>query len=135
MPRKGPSTLEGLKQQSLLTRRQENNTRERMIKKTSAIVLNIEKCALGQLEMTQTQFNACRLWMDKTIPSLSAIQHVDVDEVSSLSREELENRIKALVEQNPMIGMISGIDKAINEVNTVKTIVPIKEKDDDTEVS
>ena len=135
MPRKGPSTLEGLKQQSLLTRRQENNTRERMIKKTSAIVLNIEKCALGQLEMTQTQFNACRLWMDKTIPSLSAIQHVDVDEVSSLSREELENRIKALVEQNPMIGMISGIDKAINEVNTVKTITPKIVKDDDTEVS
>jgi len=130
MPRTGPSNLKQLKNQSLLTRRQEQNTRERMIKKTSAIVLKIEKAALGDLEMSQTQLAACKLWMDKTIPSLSSVQHVDVDEVSSLSREELENRIKALVEQNPMIGMISGIDKAINEVNTVKTI--IKDSDDDS---
>jgi len=131
MPRTGPSNLKQLKNQSLLTRRQEQNTRERMIKKTSAIVLKIEKAALGDLEMSQTQLAACKLWMDKTIPSLSSVQHVDVDEVSSLSREELENRIKALVEQNPMIGMIAGIDKAINEVNTVKTIKPVKEESDD----
>lgn len=132
MPRTGPSNLKQLKNQSLLTRRQEQNTRERMIKKTSAIVLKIEKAALGDLEMSQTQLAACKLWMDKTIPSLSSVQHVDVDEVSSLSREELENRIKALVEQNPMIGMIAGIDKAINEVNTVKTIIKDTDTDDDS---
>ena len=108
-----------------------------MIKKTGAVVLQVEKCALGQLELTNTQFQACKLWMDKTVPSLSSVQHVDVDELSSLSREELENRAKLMLEQNPMLAMLIGADKAINEVNTVKTIVPIKEKeeDDDTEVS
>lgn len=131
MPRTGPSNLKQLKNQSLLTRRQEQNTRERMIKKTSAIVLKIEKAALGDLEMSQTQLAACKLWMDKTIPSLSSVQHVDVDEVSSLSREELENRIKALVEQNPMIGMIAGIDSAINNVKTVKTIKAVDQEEDD----
>ena len=128
MPRKTAS-LETFRKKSILTKRQENNTRESMAKKTGSIVNKVEKCALGEYEMTQTQFNACRLWLDKTVPSLSAVQHVDVDELGKLSREELEHRIQTLVESNPMIGMISGIEKSINEAHTIKTIEPIESDD------
>ena len=45
--------------------------------KVSMIVDRVQKCALGQVEMGSTEFQAAKLLINKTIPDLPQVIHAD----------------------------------------------------------
>ena len=47
--------------------------RERI--RVGQVVNRVQKCAMGELEMTNVQFQAAKLLINKTIPDLPATQH------------------------------------------------------------
>lgn len=42
----------------------------------SALVHRLHQCAMGEIELTNTQVNAINALLDRSVPKLSQIQHV-----------------------------------------------------------
>ena len=65
------------------------------------IVDRVQKCALGQVEMTSTQFQAAKLLINKTIPDLPVETHVtgNVKDISHQSPYDLLTIIEGQAER------------------------------------
>jgi hypothetical protein len=71
-----------------LNRRHSDEVRAKI--QASALVHRLTQCAMGELELTNTQVNAINSLLDRSVPKLSQIQHVgDEDEpiVHKITRE------------------------------------------------
>lgn len=109
MARTDRGTVSAFKAKSQLTKRQENDSRHRMMQRVSHISNRVADCAEGNVEMTMTQLKAADMILSRTVPTLSAAQILDGAENENLTRDEILARLEQMLENNPMLGMIAGI--------------------------
>ena len=121
---KPATSLKAFRAKSVLTKRQQDDSRHRMMTRVSKMVNRIADCADGKLEMTSAQLKAAEMLLNRTVPVLSAIPMINDDDTEDLSREEIEARIKQKIEDSPMLGILAGLTP-----NTIDGTVVTKESE------
>ena len=82
-----------------ITRRQAENVRAAI--KVGNIVNRLQKAAMGEIDVTPTQLNAAKVLLDKCLPNLTATEITE--QVPEQSLEELEERLRQMIAQNPKL--------------------------------
>lgn len=57
-----------------INKRHSDEVRARI--QASALVTRLHQCAMGEIELSNTQINAINALLDRSVPKLSQIQHV-----------------------------------------------------------
>ncbi|MDH3713751.1 MAG: hypothetical protein OET44_07895 [Gammaproteobacteria bacterium] len=83
-----------------ITRRQAENVRAAI--KVGMIVDRLQKAAMGEIEMKNSELNAAKLLLDKTLPSLQAVEQTVKDD-GPKSLEEINERIRSILQANPRL--------------------------------
>jgi len=101
----------------ILTKRGEQNLRHKTALKGSQLLNRLIENALGEEEiMSANQVRSAEIILRKILPDLQATQEVQEENLSSLTRDELENRLKEASDQLPHIFQAIGLlPKAIND--------------------
>jgi hypothetical protein len=86
-----------------------------MMQRVAHISNRIADCAEGNLEMTAAQLKAAEMILNRMVPVLSAVPMINDDDTESLTREEIQTRIKQAVENNPMLAVMAGLAPKVIE--------------------
>jgi len=121
-------------QRAALTKRQEMDVRTKLMSKTSKVLSRIVAVAAGEEEMTAMEFKASELLLRKTLPDLSAVAHVEKDDLSDMSRDELLSVLGGVLESQPHLAEVPAIREAVNSAQTVNTINGVSKVVDDADV-
>lgn len=78
-----------------LTKRQADNARAAI--QVGVILQRLQECAKGQIEMSPTQVKAAQILLDKSLPTLQAIDQVIQVEAPPITPEEIEDMLKAML--------------------------------------
>ncbi len=132
-----------------LLKRQEKNVRASVAGEASTIMQRLVDQAKGELlirakddngnflrdldnkyvlipgDMTPMEMKASEIFLRKVLPDLSMVQQVERDSTDGMGRDELQQLLIGMVANNPQLALVTGIDQAINESKTVKTIEPL----------
>ena len=92
-----------------LTTRQQTDLRAKTMMRVGKLIPRLADCAEGNIEMTMPQLKAAEMLLNRTVPTLAAVQIVEDKDTENLSREEIEARIKQKLEDNPILGVMAGI--------------------------
>lgn len=109
-------------QRSILTKRQELDVRTKLMGKTTRVLNRIMAVAEGTEEMSAMEFKACELLLKKTLPDLSAVQHVEKDDLADMDRTELLSTLSAVVSANPALLNLPEVKEAVNAAQSVNDI-------------
>lgn len=96
-----------------LTRRQAENARAAI--KVGVIIQRLAAAADGQIEMSPAQIKAAQILLDKSLPTLQAIESTQIEDKPTLSAEDVDQLLKDLISdmarQDPE-GLTAMIDEA-----------------------
>ena len=106
-------------QRSALTKRQELDVRTKLMGKTTRILNKLVKVAEGAEEMSAMEFRASELILKKTLPDLSAVAHVQPDELADLGRDELIAILGGVLESQPQLAAVPEIRGVVNQAQSV----------------
>ncbi|MCP5004807.1 MAG: hypothetical protein GY941_12830 [Planctomycetes bacterium] len=73
-------------------------------------------------DMTPMEMKASEIFLRKVLPDLSMVQAVERDSTDGMGRDELTQLLVGMVANNPQLALVTGLDQAINQEKTVKTI-------------
>jgi hypothetical protein len=72
-------------------------------RKAKGVMKRLERAAAGKLLLTKEQIRASEVYLDRTRPRLSAVEETRVNELDQLSREDILQRIQALIRSDPSL--------------------------------
>jgi len=137
MPRGSAKTIAQINK---LTTRQDGNARAKLAESTTKIFTRVANFAAGvgvkrqrnedgEWEevpdvMTSDELRAASIIGNKVFPDRISIQHSEEDDFDQYSKEELIQLIATVVENQPELAKLSGIQSAVDRENTVKVIEP-----------
>lgn len=78
-----------------LTRRQAENARAAI--KVGSIITRLVKAADGELDMTPTQIKAAQILLDKSLPTLQAIESTQIEDKPELAAEDVDALLRDLI--------------------------------------
>ncbi len=84
-----------------LTRRQSENARAAI--DVAKIIRKLQRTIDGEIEMTPGQIKAAMILLDKSLPTLQAIDSHVVTDKSSMSPEECEQALREYLLANPAV--------------------------------
>jgi len=69
----------------------------------SQLMKRLVDCGEGRISLNPTQIKALEVVVDRLVPRLSATEVAEVNDLDSLSREEILERIRALLAADPSL--------------------------------
>ena len=120
-----------MKKRKALNKRQMLDIRGGRMQQTSMIMNRIEKYALGILTkkekgedgkmvevpdtMTMGELRAAETYLKKILPDLSMVQQAPENPNQVKSIEEMEEELRMIAENSPLIGKLLGLPTVVNE--------------------
>ena len=74
------------------------------------------------VNMTPAEIKAADIILKKVLPDKTAVALAEPDELEDMSKDELIALLSNVVEENPVLAKISGIQSAVDKEKTVLTI-------------
>lgn len=78
-----------------LTRRQAENARAAI--QVGVIIDRLAKASRGELDLTPTQIKASQILLDKSLPTLQAIESTQIEDKPELAAEDVEALLRDLI--------------------------------------
>jgi hypothetical protein len=78
-----------------LTRRQAENARAAI--RVGVIIERLQKAAIGELELTPAQIKSAQVLLDKSLPTLQAIESTQVDDKPEMSAEDVDQLLRDMI--------------------------------------
>ncbi len=108
-----------------LTRRQAENARAAI--DVGKIIRKLQRTIDGKIEMTPGQIKAAMILLDKSLPTLQAVDsHISTD-TPSMSREECEQALREYLLANPaLVTQVMNRQPQVLELAKERSVVEVK---------
>ena len=83
------------------TEEQRENWADRV--RVGKLMQMLEECAQGRVQLEGSQIKSIEVYLDRTLPRLSAVEQTEVNELDTLSREDILARIQLLLKSDPSL--------------------------------
>jgi hypothetical protein len=94
------------------------------------IMQRLRDNAEGKLEMSASQIRAAEVFLSKTVPSLSAVEQTNINEADSLTPEQLQASLIAMLEDKGtrqlLRNMLKGYQDTLEGDNSIVSIAAHK---------
>lgn len=92
------------------------------------IMQRLRDNAEGVIEMTPSQIKAAEVYLSKTVPSLSAVEQTNINEADSLTPEQLQASLLAMLDDKGTRELLRNMLKGYQDAEPTNNIEAIHKK-------